>query len=526
MSKAVVELVRVSTSAQAAEDRAGIPAQREINRRTARSYNLEIVETIEIVDVSGASVLASPEMQRLMRLIESPNIHGVVTKEFSRLMRPEKLTDYALLEHFIETKTVLFLPDGPIDLSSKTGKFFGTIRAAVAGLERRELLDRMHDAKETLRRAGKHAGGSSSLPFGVGYSKEGGWCYTPEAEKVKAAFALFSSGRFGYGEIAQRLNIPRSNLRYILENPIYTGVRVYDKKRDSTAAGYVPRPSGRQGFRKKIKRSAEDVIRVRVLEGIVTEAEFAHIQEMIEIRRTKHWRNRSGIPGRYTYNGFLKCGDCGASLYTHTSQREFYLCKTRHSRERRQRAQLNLEPCANRYMLREKLEPRINSLLSEKLLDPQFLRTLMEIYNDRVYRSPSQLEQIDLASVHQKISALREKKERVLETYYDGVIDRKERDGVLASIERDIAAYHDVVGTSPPQRPELPIANLNVALQILEPFADWEYLTREDRRSLLRHLCPEISVFQYTIKSLTLNLKGFLEESSDSHNRNHSKTGA
>jgi DNA invertase Pin-like site-specific DNA recombinase len=526
MTKRVIELVRVSTSGQAAGDRAGIPAQREINRRTAKVYDLEIVETILISDVSGASVLACPEMQKLLRLIESPNIQGVVTKEFSRIIRPEKYTDYALLEHFIETNTILFLPDGPIDLSSKTGKFFGTIRAAVAGLERREILERMQDAKESLRRAGRHVGGSSSLPYGVGYSKEKGWCYTAEATKVRAAFALFGSGGLGYEEIARKLNIPRSNVRYILENPIYTGVRVYDEKRDASNAGYVPKPDGRQGYRKKIKRSAEEVIRVPVLEGIVTETEFAQVQEMIELRRAKHWRSTSGIPGRYTYNGFLKCGDCGAPLYTHTSQREFYLCKTRHSRERRQRAQLNLEPCSNKYMLRDKLETKINSLLSEKLLEAQFLRALIEAHNNRILLAPSNKDQVDLGTVHQRISALQEKKNRILEAFYEGITGRKERDEALASVEREIATYQGIAQSSALQRPKLPVANLDSALQILEPFADWDFLQREERRSLLRHLCPEISVFRYTVKSVTLNLKGFFAQSSDRNNSGHSRMGA
>ncbi len=150
--KNVVELIRVSTRQQAGEDRAGIPAQREVNRRTARSYKLHIVRSIEIVDVSGASVLRSPEMQELLRLMESPDIHGVVTKEFSRLIRPENFTDYALLQHFIDTETILYLPDGPLDLASKSGRLLGTIRAAIAGLERREILERMNDGKEAMRR--------------------------------------------------------------------------------------------------------------------------------------------------------------------------------------------------------------------------------------------------------------------------------------------------------------------------------------------------------------------------------------
>src|SRR5580704_16035715 len=253
--KNAIELIRVSTEQQAGDDRAGIPAQHEANRRTALAFGLSIVRTIEIVDVSGASVLSSPEMQDLLRLMESPHVHGVVTKEFSRLIRPEKFTDYALLQQFIDTQTVLYLPDGPIDLASKSGRLLGTIRAAIAGMERREIIDRMQDAKESMRRAGKHPGGESSLPFGVAYSEENGWHYTGDAEKVRQAFSLFLSGETSYTRISSQLNIPRTNVRFILENPIYTGWRVYSERRDPSNLGYVSRPGGRQGYRRKIERA-------------------------------------------------------------------------------------------------------------------------------------------------------------------------------------------------------------------------------------------------------------------------------
>jgi DNA invertase Pin-like site-specific DNA recombinase len=143
MMKRVIELIRVSTEGQAGPDRAGIPAQSASNLRTAGQYGLEIVRTIEISDVSGAAVLRSPEMQELLRLIESADIHGVVAKEFSRLMRPENFADYALLQAFVDTATVLYLPDGAIDFRSKSGRLFGTLRAAIAGLERTEILERV-----------------------------------------------------------------------------------------------------------------------------------------------------------------------------------------------------------------------------------------------------------------------------------------------------------------------------------------------------------------------------------------------
>src|SRR5262245_7910558 len=98
--KNVLQLIRVSTESQAASDRASIPAQRAVNERTAKAHGLTIVRSIEIADVSGAAVLLAPEIRELINLIADPQIHGVVAREFSRLMRPENFSDYALLQAF------------------------------------------------------------------------------------------------------------------------------------------------------------------------------------------------------------------------------------------------------------------------------------------------------------------------------------------------------------------------------------------------------------------------------------------
>ena len=55
-------------------------------------------------------------------------------------------------EAFADSNTILYLPEGPIDFTSKTGRLMGTIRAAIAGLERSEILERVWTAKEEKRR--------------------------------------------------------------------------------------------------------------------------------------------------------------------------------------------------------------------------------------------------------------------------------------------------------------------------------------------------------------------------------------
>jgi DNA invertase Pin-like site-specific DNA recombinase len=516
--KNVIELIRVSTEQQAGEDRAGIPAQREVNKRTVATYGLRVVRSIAIVDVSGTAVLSSPEMQTLLKLMESPDIHGVVTKEFSRLIRPEKFTDYALLQHFIDTNTLLYLPDGPIDLTSKTGRLLGTIRAAMAGMERSDIIDRMQDAKESMRRAGKHPGGDSSLPYGVSYSAKEGWRYTPEAAKVREAFSLFLTRTVSFTDIALRLNIPRTNVRLILQNPIYTGWRVYDRKRDPAPAGYVSRPAGRQGYRRKIVRDPDEVIRVRVLDALISDQDFGQAQRLIELKRQNHWRSRKDTPHRYTYNGFLTCGDCSNLLYTHTSKQEFYQCKSRHPRERRRRELLAMGPCNNRYMLRKKLEPKVDHLLGEKLREPSFLTGVLDAYNERTTLSaPVGTER---SAIAERLEALEDRKQRVLEAFFEGVIDKGDRDIRLAELNHDRNAYQGLLAERVnPTRP-LTVQNLQTCL---EPFAEWEYLDRDDKRSLLALICPQINVSRYVVKSIGLNLRWTLPGGDEG---SHSRMGA
>jgi len=88
-------------------DLAYAPAQ-----RTTKIYGLKIVRTIQMVNVSGAAVLRAPEMHTLLQLIQRPDIDGVLTREFSRLMRPDYFSDYILFHLFQKSGTVLYLPEG------------------------------------------------------------------------------------------------------------------------------------------------------------------------------------------------------------------------------------------------------------------------------------------------------------------------------------------------------------------------------------------------------------------------------
>ena len=227
------------------------------------------------------------------------------------------------------------------------------------------------------------------------------------------------------------------------------------------------------------------------------------MQQIIGLKKEKHWRSFAEAPNRYTYNGFLTCGDCASPLYTHTAKDEFYICKSRNTREARLRAVRGLVPCSNPYMLRKKLEPKIDFLLGEKLREPEFLSRVVEGFNAGIQNSVSAAA-TERTVINQKLANLEAKRRRILEAFFDGTIDKPERDSRIANIDSELAAFRQILLDSTPVVPE---ARTEADFEeLLEPFAEWEFLERDDKRTLLASLCPEIRVERYVVKSLILNL--------------------
>ena len=495
--KKVLELIRVSTEGQAGDDRASIPAQRSVNRRTCRQYGLEIVKSFEISDVSGAAVLMAPEIQRLVVMMQSPDIHGVVTREFSRLMRPENFADYALLQSFVDSKTVLYLPDGPIDLCSKTGRLMGTIRAAIAGLERTEILERIWTAKEEKRRRGELAQSHIVLPWGIGYEQSRGFFYKPETERVREAFRQFLAGQHSYIQLAKLLGVTPRGMHLIMRNPIWTGWRVIDKKRDSSAGGKYTSANGRQADRRKIARSAEELIRIRVIaEPLISDEDFQAVQRIMDLKQKKHWRSQPIVEHRFTYNGFLTCSHCGEVVHTALARADYYACKGRRTNH----------ACSTRYMAREKLESTLDLMFSGRLTTPAFLENCIHAAEHRSVEDGSAARLQRLTS---EISSLRQRRNRVIDSFVEGLIQKDDRDRRLAVIDHDAEVTQSLLLRESPS----PSLDLRKMIDAFAQLTEWQYWTRDHKRSVLSALVPDIRVADYQVESIGLNPGLFSNES-------------
>jgi DNA invertase Pin-like site-specific DNA recombinase len=493
----VIQLIRVSTKKQAEDDKMSIPAQYTANRRICETYQLGIVHTIEYCDVSGAVVLMSPEIQELLRLIQSPEIHGVVTKEFSRLMRPEDFGDWIIFKAFQETDTWLYLPDGPINFNSRDGRLLGGLKAIIAGDELSTLRSRVWGVKEEKRRAGKLAQSYKCLPSFVGYTEQKGFFYTDGIERMREAYRLILSGETSYFSIAKRVGIEPVTLRNLLRNPIFMGWRIIDKKRDLSVRRVKAR--GRQGDRPKIKRAPEDVIRVKVInEPLVSEEEWNRVQQIMEMKRKRYWRANPNYSHRYTYNGFLLCSECGELIYTKYLRKDYYVCKGRYI----------VKKCQTGYMRRERLEAQLDTLLTDRLTDVGFLRELCDLLESDHNRTASL---VHIQRIESEIESLQAQRDRIIDTFVAGHISTVGRDTRLAKIDRDLQATKEIL-----EREQPPASlSLDSLVTAFAPLFEFRFLSRNDKRKLLSTIIPDIRVANYKVSGLYFSPPPFISE------RNH-----
>jgi DNA invertase Pin-like site-specific DNA recombinase len=497
MAKIGVGLIRVSTGAQANEDRASIPAQREIIRQIAARYQIQVVKTFELADISGAAVRFSPEYEQFLRAVEDPRVTCVITREFSRLMRPERFDDFAILQIFVDHGITLYFPSDVLDLSNRQARFMAGIRAGVAGLERADIAERIASAKEIMRRRGEHPCGEHTLARGLGYTREKGWYYDEsELESVKLLFRLFLGGLHVYETLSQLTGIPRSSVPVILRNPVYAGWMVYSDRKDPSAAGYVPPTHRRKGYRKKAARTAEEVIRIRLpLTPIIGEDEHQQILEIVNQKRRHFSSARADAIPRFTYRGFLYCGQCSAPLYTWAAStgKDFYHCKTNLPRYRKQGA----VPCPNRHMSRHLLEPRLDETITRELTNRDFL---IQVIGSHLARVQSQLPSTD-ELLRNQFENLQKKRERIKDLFIDGNITRLEKNELLSKIDNELDSLCKVQPIE-----TRPAVNEEQVTGIVSVFRDWSFLQMEAKRDILTRVIPEVFVYRYAIKGATLRL--------------------
>lgn len=497
----VVALVRVSTEGQAAEGRGGIARQWETINRTIVAKGLNCVERIELVDVSGTTISQNVKMREVLRRILNGELQGIVVAELDRLFRPTEPSSYAILQVFKDMGANIYAGDFEYDLTTKTGLLFSSIRSAISGFEIGLMRERQQGAKEAKRRVGKCPTNEVTLPHGIGYSrKTESWLYTPEIASVVELFRLFDEeGIQNYTELSRRTGIKLGSIKVILRNPVYTGTRVIDTRR-----GEAKRTSkSGKVYRVKVPRPPEDVIKFKILEGIITEECHQRVLAALSRTRYNHVQRRVELQSVYLGTGVAFCGHCGLPFYhlvgkaaklNRSAMTGYYQCKSHYYLFRKRYG----KGCKQCHLRQDELDKAIDALAVSVLSSPAHLARILKSSISLASKLIAPFAQ-GVVSPTQQINELRRRDGRLVDGYENGVIEvdelRSKREAIRKEIDR----------LSKMQKPKKPAGNSEldkVARLIVKAALRYPTITDvNQKRKIIREIFAELHIRDKAIVS-------------------------
>jgi site-specific DNA recombinase len=162
---------RVSSREQI--DGTSLQAQADMIRAYAAMKGLELLDVLVDAGVSGGKPLATrPEGSRLVALVESGDVQSVVICKLDRGFRSASdcLINVENWEKRNVSLHILNLGGTTIDTSTPTGKFFITVMAGAAELERNMINERCQEGRKACKAAGRRIG---EVPFGWTLNNDG-----------------------------------------------------------------------------------------------------------------------------------------------------------------------------------------------------------------------------------------------------------------------------------------------------------------------------------------------------------------
>lgn len=228
----------------------------QILKALARQMHLNIQRVYAEV-VSGETIDARPQMQLLLRDVETGAYDGVLVVEVERLARGDTSDQGRVAKTFKLSNTLIITPAKTYDPNNEYDEEYFEFGLFMSRREYKTIRRRLTAGSEASRREGKFTG--NIAPYGYErykLSKEKGWSLRiiPEqASVVRMIFDWYLNGidgdHVGYTNISYQLNrlgIPSPSgsswtpygVQNILRNPVY--------------AGYI-----KNGYRRTVKKMSE-----------------------------------------------------------------------------------------------------------------------------------------------------------------------------------------------------------------------------------------------------------------------------
>ena len=344
--------VRVSTEMQV--EGYSLDSQRDRLKREAKAKDWTIVKEYADEGKSGHSIAGRPKFKEMLERIKSgnpDNVDFVLVYKLSRFGR-NAADALASLKQMRKHGVELYCAEESIDSTGGPGYLMITIMAAVAEIERENILVQTMAGRHQKAREGKWNGGQA--PYGYKINSETGVLEIDEeeAEIVRLMFDQFVNYGLGINGVARWLEANgyrkklRGNGKYtlfsahtvktIIDNPVYVGKIAYGRRR-------VERIEDEDEETEVVRRLKNDEYGLYdgKHEAIISEELWEEAQEKRNATSVKHEKTHS-LDHEHILSGILRCPICGAPMYGTVNRKKkkdgsgeyykdawYYVCKHR-----------------------------------------------------------------------------------------------------------------------------------------------------------------------------------------------------
>jgi site-specific DNA recombinase len=417
---------------------------------------LSLPAELEFIDdgYSGAA-LVRPALERLRDLAAAGGVDRLYVHSPDRLAR-KYAYQVLLLEEFSRSGVEVIFLNHEIGRSPEDDLLL-QVQGMIAEYERAKLIERQRRGKRHAAHAGS-VNVLSGAPYGYRYvtRHEGGGqaryeILLEEARVVRQIFEWIGGDRLTIGEVCRRLTQAgeltrtgrtkwdRSVVWGILKNPAYMGEAAYGKTREvARRSRRAPRgrsPQPRRPCSSYMEVAREEWITIPVPALVQVEL-FTLVQEQLRVNRQHARQQRRGA--RYLLQGLVCCRGCGYSLYGRSIKKKngipgdyaYYRCPgTDPSRFGGERL------CSNPQVRTDLLDQTVWQEVKRLLENPS---RLAEEYRRRL-QPHSTAKERELTVVETQLGRLRQGVARLIDSYAEGLIEKKEFEPRLARMRERVA---------------------------------------------------------------------------------------
>lgn len=479
-----------------------------------RADGLRLPAALSFIDdgYSGATLLR-PALEQLRDAAAAGQIDRLYVHAPDRLAR-SYAHQVLLVEELRNCGVELVFLNHPLGRSAED-ELLLQVQGIIAEYERAKTLERSRRGKRHAAQQGT-VNVLTGAPYGYRYvpKAEGGGqaryeIVLEEARVVRQLFAWVGRERVTLGEVRRRLyaaDIPTQTgkawwngctLLQLLRNPAYVGRAAYGKTR------YGPRPPclrpghghAAQPRRLSAPRSVppEEWIAIPV-PALIDDELFAAVQEQLDENRKRARQGQRGA--RWLLQGLICCAQCGYSYCGTVIRRQgqstdygYYRC-TGNDAHRAER----LRVCTNKPVRTDRVEAAVWQEVRALLEEPDRLQAE---YDRRLRDGGERGQGDEVLQLETQLRKLRRGRERLIDSYADGLIDQEDFVPRIARLKERIAALEREVAEAAAAAAEQ--RELRLVIGRLEDFAatvrdTLEQVEWETRRTIIRTLVKRVEI--------------------------------